>query len=85
MIHGRAATSAVGEFERSNDALLVVVDRFLKMVRAIPCSTDVAAEELGYILVEEVFSKFGLPKSIIGDRGSSLHRGTGVHFAITLR
>ena len=54
------------------DALLVVVDRYSKMVRLIPCSTSIAAEELGELLVEEIFSKFGLPKSIISDRGTIL-------------
>ena len=54
------------------DALLVVVDRFSKMIRLVPCGIDIAAEELGEILVEEIFSKYGLPKSIISDRGPIL-------------
>ena len=54
------------------DALLVVVDRYSKMIRLIPCSVDLAASELGDILAEEIFSKYGLPKSIISDRGPIL-------------
>ena len=49
------------------DALLVVVDRYLKIVRLIPYSASIAAEELGELLVEEIFSKFSLPKCIISD------------------
>ena len=54
------------------DALLVVVDRYSKMIRLIPCSTEIAAEELGSLLVKEIFSRFGLPRSIVSDRGSVL-------------
>ena len=54
------------------DALLVVVDRYSKMIRLVPYSVDIVAEELGEILIEEIFSQYGLPKSIISDRGSIL-------------
>ena len=54
----------------AHDALLVVVCRFSKMVRYIPCSVDITAEEMGDILVEEVFARFSVPRSIVSDRGT---------------
>lgn len=51
------------------DAILVVVCRYSKMVRFIPCTGDVAATELATILCEEVFARYGTPKSIVTDRG----------------
>ncbi len=55
---------------RAYDAILVVVYRLTKMVRYIACTTEIDAPELGDRLVEEIFSKFGVPRSIVSDRGS---------------
>ena len=52
------------------DSVLVVVDRHSKMVRLIPCNNDITAEELGVVLIDEVFTRFGRPSSIVSDRGS---------------
>jgi hypothetical protein len=59
-IHGRIAC----------DAILVVVDRFSKMVRYLACSKDTDAPTMANLLFNEVFSKFGFPRSIVSDRGS---------------
>ena len=59
-MHGRIAC----------DAILVVVDRFSKMVRYLPCAKDFDAPALASLLFKEVFSKFGFPRSIVSDRGS---------------
>ena len=53
------------------DAILVVVDRFSKMVRYIPCRGDITAEGLASALIENIFSKYGAPKSIVSDRGTT--------------
>jgi hypothetical protein len=53
------------------DAILVVVCRFSKMVRFIPCHNTVDAGELGAILIDEIFSKYGAPRSIVSDRGTT--------------
>jgi len=50
----------------------VVVYRYSKIVRYIPYSVDITAEEIRDILIEEVFSKYRLLESIISDRGSIL-------------
>jgi hypothetical protein len=59
-MHGRVAC----------DAILVVVDRFSKMVRYMPCTKDFDAPALADLMFKEVFSKFGFPRSIVSDRGS---------------
>jgi transposase InsO family protein len=52
------------------DSVLVIVDRFSKMVRYIPTVKEVKASEVGQLLLDEVISKFGTPRSIVSDRGS---------------
>ena len=70
------------------DAVLVVVDRFSKMVRYIPCTKETDAVELAEVLVQEIFSKFGAPKSIVSDRGStftSMYWGTLCYYLTVKR
>ncbi|MBW0509340.1 hypothetical protein O181_049055 [Austropuccinia psidii MF-1] len=55
----------------SFDSILVVVDRFSKMAIFIPAYGTITSLELAQIFVSHVFSKHGLPVSIVIDRGSS--------------
>ncbi len=52
-----------------NDAILVVVDRFSKMVHLIPCMNSLNAEGLCDLVVHNVVRYHGLPDSIVSDRG----------------
>lgn len=52
------------------DCILVVVDRLTKMALFIPTSRDLTAESLASLYLEHVFSKHGIPQSVISDRGS---------------
>jgi hypothetical protein len=52
------------------DAILVVMDRYSKMSRYIPCRKTIDSPELAKILWKEVFSLFGTPSSIVSDRGT---------------
>jgi hypothetical protein len=52
------------------DAIFVVVDRFSKMVRYLACTKVIDAPHMANLLYDDVFSKFGFPRSIISDRGS---------------
>src|SRR4051794_31532717 len=51
------------------DAVLVAICRYSKMARFIPYTKDVAAEELGNILYNEIFLRYDVPRSIVTNRG----------------
>jgi hypothetical protein len=50
------------------DAILVVVDRFSKRGRFLPCRKDFSARQVADIFFSGVVCLFGLPKSIVSDR-----------------
>ncbi|MBW0561558.1 hypothetical protein O181_101273, partial [Austropuccinia psidii MF-1] len=52
------------------DSILVVVDRFSKMEIFIPAYGTITSLDLAQIFISHVFSKHGLPVSIVSDRGS---------------
>ena len=52
------------------DAILVVIDRFTKYARYVPCRKTMNAEQLATVLVDNIFMDFGLPDGIVSDRGS---------------
>ncbi|MBW0538764.1 hypothetical protein O181_078479, partial [Austropuccinia psidii MF-1] len=54
----------------SFDSIIVVVDRFSKMEIFIPTYGTITSLELAQIFISHVFSKHGLPVSIVSDRGS---------------
>ncbi|MBW0588260.1 hypothetical protein O181_127975 [Austropuccinia psidii MF-1] len=62
----------ITQFPLSNsfDSILVVVDRFSKMEIFIPTYGKITALDLAQIFISHLFSKHGLPVSIISDRGS---------------
>jgi transposase InsO family protein len=70
------------------DAILVVVCRFSKMARYIPCTGDIDARELAELLDEEIFSKVGTPRSIVSDRGTTFtseYWGTLCYYSLIKR
>ncbi|MBW0562432.1 hypothetical protein O181_102147, partial [Austropuccinia psidii MF-1] len=62
----------ITQFALSNnfDSILVVVDRFSKMAIFIPAYGPITSLELAQIFISHVFSKNGLPVSIVSDTGS---------------
>ena len=52
------------------DSFLVVMDRFTKYAIYIPARKDWKVENLADALAENVFKYFGMPVSIVSDRGS---------------
>ncbi|MBW0538465.1 hypothetical protein O181_078180 [Austropuccinia psidii MF-1] len=52
------------------DSILVVVDRFSKMSIFTPTYGTITSLDLAQIFIRDVFSKHGLPVSIVSDRGS---------------
>lgn len=51
-----------------NDAIVVVVDKYSKMLHCIPTTTTVTAPQLAKLFFNEVVRHHGLPSSIISDR-----------------
>ena len=55
---------------RVYDAILVVVDRYTKMVRYLACSKKITAVEMADLIFEEVFLRYGVANGVVSDRGS---------------
>ena len=51
------------------NAILVVVDRFSKMGIFIPCTEKTDSKKTAKMLLDNVFTKHGLPDKITSDRG----------------
>ncbi|GJP64062.1 hypothetical protein CLOP_g21093 [Closterium sp. NIES-67] len=51
-----------------NDAVLVVVDRLMKMAHFAPCRTTITAEQTAKLLISTVVHLHGIPKAIVSDR-----------------
>ena len=54
---------------KNYNAILMVVDRFKKMAKIIPCATTTTAADTINLFISHVFSKHGLPQEIVSDRG----------------
>ncbi len=50
------------------DAIMVMVDRFSKMVHFIPIKDEATAQETGRLFFSHIFKHHGLPKDIVADR-----------------
>ncbi|MBW0587405.1 hypothetical protein O181_127120 [Austropuccinia psidii MF-1] len=53
----------------SFDSILVIVDIFSKMVVFIPTMSSITSLDLAHLFIKNIFSKNGLPTSIVSDRG----------------
>ncbi|MBW0573809.1 hypothetical protein O181_113524, partial [Austropuccinia psidii MF-1] len=54
----------------SFDSILVIVDRFSKMMVFIPTMSSITSLDLAHLFIKNICSKHGLPLSIVSDRGS---------------
>jgi transposase InsO family protein len=61
----------IGELPESQgyNAILVIVDRFSKMIIVIPTNMELTAMGMARMYRDHVWSKHGLPRKIISDRG----------------
>jgi transposase InsO family protein len=57
---------------RGYDAILVVVDRYTKIARFIPTTTNISAPEFAALFHEEIELKFGSPRGIVSDRDTKI-------------
>jgi len=57
------------------NAILVVVDRFMKMAHFVPTIERTSAEGLARLFRDNIWKLHGLPDSIISDRGPQFAAG----------
>lgn len=68
---------------RDNKYVLVITDYFTRYVTAIPlpnCTAETTAENL----FNEIFCKFGIPETIISDRGTHFHNQLMAHMKLLI-
>ncbi|MBW0566490.1 hypothetical protein O181_106205 [Austropuccinia psidii MF-1] len=53
----------------SFDSILVIVDRFSKIVVFIPAMSSITSLDLDHLFIKNIFLKHGLPSSIFSNRG----------------
>ena len=51
------------------NAIITIIDRLTGMTHLIPCNDTIGAEGLAELYLKEVWRLYGLPASIISDRG----------------
>ena len=54
---------------QGKNAILTVVDRFSKMIRLFPISTEITARGVATIFQDHIFKLHGTPRKVISDRG----------------
>ena len=61
----------IGPLPRSNemDAILVIVDRFTKIIRLKATTTNLSSEGVAKIYRDEIWKIHGIPKTILSDCG----------------
>jgi len=61
----------IGPLPRSEDkdAILVVMDRFSKMIKLIATTTSISSSEVARIYQDDIWKIHGIPKRIISDKG----------------
>jgi len=57
------------------DSILVVVDRFTKMAHFIPTTEKMSTKGLARLFRDNIWKLYGLPDSIISDRGPQYAAG----------
>lgn len=62
------------------DAIMVVVDRRTKLAHFEPVTTNITTEELIKLFTKMVFSKHGMPRTIVSDRGNKFVAGLWKNF-----
>ena len=60
----------IGRNGMEKDAILVVVDRFTKMVRFFPVTVEIRSQELVELLHHEIHLKYGVLQGYVSDRKS---------------
>ena len=61
---------SINEYGQAADSILVVVDRFTKYSRYYAVQSTIDAPKLADLFMREIIRDFGVPRSIVTDRGS---------------
>ncbi|MBW0588495.1 hypothetical protein O181_128210 [Austropuccinia psidii MF-1] len=69
----------------SFDSILVIVDRFTKMAVFILTMSSITSLDLAHLFIKNIFSKHGLPSSILSDRGPLFFLPSGPIFVSSSR
>ena len=51
------------------DAIVVIVDRFTKMIRLKATTTNISSEDIAKIYQDEIWKLHGISRKILSDRG----------------
>ena len=59
----------IGLLPSSNgmDAILVIMDRFTKMIRLKATTTNISSEEIAKIYRDKIWKLYGVPRTILSD------------------
>jgi hypothetical protein len=55
---------------RKRDSILIMVDRFTKYTAFIPTISKLIASGLADFLITHIYSRYGIPKGIVFNKGS---------------
>ena len=55
--------------KKGYDCIYMVVDRLSKQAISMPCYKTVTAEDMAKLYIANVFRYYGMPRTIISDRG----------------
>jgi len=61
----------IGPLPKSNekDVIIVIVDRFTKIIQLKATTINVSSEEIAKIYQDEIWKLHGIPRTILSDRG----------------
>jgi len=61
----------IGPLLKSNgmDAIVVIVDRFTKIIRLKTTTTNISSEEIVKIYQDDIWKLHGIPKKVLSNRG----------------
>ena len=55
---------------KAYNAILIVVDRYIKLAKYYPILKTITAEQFSNLVIHTVFCSFGVPSSIVSNQGS---------------
>ena len=61
----------IGSLPKSNgmDAIVVIIDRFIKMIQLKTTMTNISSEEIAKIYRDDIWKLHGISRKVLSDRG----------------